>query len=450
MAAAAPRGRAGSRRPALGLPAPLERARDRLRGELGAATRARLDLSLRNPGTMPAGYAEDATPGSALGLRGGAHETPALAAQFGLRLERAGGDAADDDAVAARLEGSALATEALGLQWQAWSRRSWWGPGWQDSLVLGHNAPAIAGFGVQRAAVMPSATPWLAWLGPWSFEFFVGALEGVETPRRPFLVGSRLSLRPLDGLEIGLTRTAQWGGHGRPQSARSFLEMLSDVGLNRDDPEDRADDAANALAGVDLRLRCPGSLRCAVYLQGIGEDEAGGLPSRWLGLYGLEAWSADGRWRWFAEMLESGCGMPVGQDADGPCAYRNHAYPGGYVQDGRWLGASFGPDSRILTLGALDAQTGMRMRLHYGTLGARVGAFVAQSEQRRYRGRLFGLQASTQARWRRIDITPEVGWMRVHAAGRPYREARLGLSFSVALDELFRQPGTSPAAARLR
>lgn len=148
------------------------------------------------------------------------HETPASAAQSGLRLERAGGDAADDDAVAARLEGSALATEALGLQWHTWSRRSWWDPGWQDSLALGHNAPAIAGFGVQRAAVMPSASPWLAWFGPWNLEFFVGALAGVETPRRPFLVGSRLSLRPFDGLEIGLTRTAQWGGRGWRQLPR--------------------------------------------------------------------------------------------------------------------------------------------------------------------------------------------------------------------------------------
>jgi hypothetical protein len=326
-----------------------------------------------------------------------------------------------------RLEGSAIAAEALGVQLQAWSERKWWGVGWESSLVLGNNAPALTGIGLQRASASTSESRWLSWMGPWNAEFFVARLAGVGSPANPYLVGSRLTLKPFERLEIGFTRTSQWGGRGRPMSLRSFLKMLAGKGVNADTTEQMNDDPANEMGGVDVRLRCPDALRCAIYVQAIGEDEANHLPSRMLGLYGLETWSADGRHRWIAEVAETGCRMPIGRHGVDNCAYRNHAYPEGYVTRDRWLGAGVGPDSRLLTLGWLDSRTSTSIRVHYGDVGSRIGSFATFGDFS-HSGRVAGLTGRTALRWNGISIEPEAGYLQVRTPDGRQRDLRVGVT----------------------
>ena len=119
------------------------------------------------------------------------------------------------------------------------------------------------------------------------------------------LLGMRLTLRPFSMLEIGLTRTAQWGGRGHSQTLKSFVKMLLGMRLNAQGPAQQAADPANEMAGIDLRLRCPRGVRCATYAQLVAEDEGGHVPTRYLGLFGIESWSADGRERYFGEFAET-------------------------------------------------------------------------------------------------------------------------------------------------
>jgi Capsule assembly protein Wzi len=350
-----------------------------------------------------------------------------LQLQAGARAQwRAGEDGAR---LGVRANGSAASLAAGPVVIQAWSRNTWWGPGWQSSLILGNNAPTLTGLGVQRASAERSSSPWLSWLGPWNFEFFMAQLEDVGQPAHPYLMGNRVTFKPLSGLEIGLTRTAQWGGRGRDQSLRSFLDLLSGAGLNAT-AEDaiEGNDPANALAGFDLRARCPSAWRCSGYLQLIGEDQAGLLPSRYLGLYGLEGWSADGRTRWFAELAETGSRMPIGQSGLKGYAYRNYAYPEGYVSAGRWLGASFGPDSRVLTLGWMDAAQGWTVRAHAGRIGSRAGSFSPNTDDAATSGQLIGLSAQLSRRWGELLVEPELSWYRVSADQGADVEARAGVA----------------------
>ena len=403
------------------LPTALDAARAQLREDLHGQTRGQLALRLRGHGEILAGYGDDATAGSGLSARSPVLATPQLALQAGVRADAAPQPGAS--AARARLEGSAIATEALGVQLQAWSHRGWWGPGWQDSLVLGGNAPAFDGLGLQRAGAGRSASPWLAWLGPWTFEFFVAQAEGGS---RAVFVGNRLTARPLPLLEVGLTRTAQWGGEGHPHSLKSFGKMLFGIGVNANAPGEAIGDPGNQMAGFDLRLRCPGGRRCAGYAQAIGEDSTHHVPSRFLGLYGLEAWSADGRQRWFAELVESVCGAVLEHHPLRPCAYRNYAYPEGYTHAGRWIGAAAGSDSRVLTLGWLDAARGTSLRLHSGRVGSRIGSFTPDPNDPRSSGRLVGAALRQDFRWRDTGITAELDWLRVHAPQGDRTEARVG------------------------
>ena len=411
----------------------LQDARRQVLDELKDAAGASMTLALRNPGERLAGFGEDATPGSAASFRSPAFEGARVAAQLGVRAERAA--VGRSEAATLRLEGSAVATELFGVQFQAWSRRSWWGPGWQSSLALSDNAPALNGVGVQRSSASTSESPWLAWLGPWNFEFLLAQLEDVDVPADPYLIGMRLTLRPWAPLEIGLTRTAQWGGEGRRRSLGSFFDALTGTGLNPSDEAGRARDPANQLAGVDARLRCPSWLNCAAYLQMIGEDEAGGLPSSYLGLYGVEVWSGAGRHRWFAELLESGCKMPVLRTGTRPCAYRNYAYPEGYVSAHRWLGAGSGPDSRLLTLGWLNTDWDATLHLYHGRIGSRIGSFSAVDRDPQTSGRLTGVTARREMTWGRLRFTPEFGWLRLSAPAGTSHDVRVGLTMNMMLGD---------------
>ncbi|MBS0445165.1 MAG: phosphatase PAP2 family protein [Proteobacteria bacterium] len=416
------------------LPMALDAARVRVLRELEAVGRSSASLRIGSKQAFLAGFGDDATPGSSLMARTPELDAGPVALQLGARLDPRG---SVDGRSQFRLDDSAVAIEAAGIQLQAWSHRSWWSPGWESSLVLGNNAPPFNGIGLQRASASRSESPWLAWLGPWNFEFFVAQTEDSSDPPHPYIVGQRLTLRPWRQLEIGLTRTAQWGGRGRTQTASSFLHMLTGVGLNPSTPAADGNDPANEMAGYDVRLGCYGGLRCAAYAQLIGEDQAGLFPSHFLGLYGIEGWSDDGRYRYFAEYSETGCRSPIGRPFMKPCAYRNHAYPEGYTDGGRWMGASAGPDSRIVTLGWLDAASETSLRLHAGRIGSRIGSYTPVTGDPDTSGRLLGASLRTTLHWGSVTIAPEIDESYIRTAHGGLDDARVALSLQTSLDGPF-------------
>jgi membrane-associated phospholipid phosphatase len=414
----------------------LEAARDQVRAELRRQRLSQATITLREHEDAVPGFGDDATPGSSLELRTAELDGPHLAMQLGGRLDPAGNPASSG--ARARLDDSAVAIDAYGVQLQAWAHRSWWGPGWQSALPLSNNAPALNGIGLQRASASASESPWLSWLGPWSVDFFLARSEGPErgAGAKPLISGTRFTMRPFSNLELGVTRMVQFGGSGRQETLNGFLNALRGVHENADTPSLRALDSGNGLAGYDARLRCPAGLRCAVYGQFIGEDEAGYLPSKYLNLGGAEFWSADGGDRFYVEASELACRVSLSNAPIRGCAYRNYAFPYGYASDDRWLGASVGPDSRLLTFGWIDAVWESSLRIDLGRVGSRIGTFDAQSDGSTAAGRLLGLSARRTFHWGPARLTPEFDWNRVATTVGVHVESRIGVEMSVALDDL--------------
>jgi hypothetical protein len=411
------------------LPPALDEARSRLRDELSEQQGVQVSLAVRSRREALAGFGDDPTPGSSVGARSPEVGNGVVALQLGGRIDE---DHADGATRATRLrpDNSALATELLGVQLQAWAHRNWWGPGWQSSLVLGNNAPPMIGIGLQRASASTSESPWLSWLGPWTAEFFVARMEDTGGAN---LIGTRVTARPFPLIELGFTRAAQWGGFGRPRSFKSFLRAMAGKGINPNTPQEQRQDPANSLAGMDARVRCPAPLRCAGYVQAMGEDEAGFAPSKYLTLLGLEAWTADGRERYTAEYVATSCRSWFGQIAERGCAYRNAAYPLGYTSAERWMGAAAGPDSRVVTLGWMNVDLGTTLRLHAGRIGAQMGRFAATDDPRTS-GPLLGVAGRQVFQWRSAAVTGELDWLRVRAAERTRQEARVGVQMRWAFE----------------
>ena len=417
----------------------LAAARATVQAELRAQQSARVGVTVRQRRDAISGFGDDATPGSSLQLRSGELDGPHLAMQVGGRLDAQ--DETGGSQATPRLDDSAVAVDALGLQAQVWAHRSWWGPGWQSALPLSNNAPALDGIGLQRAAAVPSESPWLSWLGPWNLDFFLARTEGdgMQRGSRALLSGIRLTARPLPLVEVGLTRMLQFGGRGHEdqESAGSFLKGLLGRHQNVQTAADEHLDSGNGVAGYDLRVRCPAGLRCAGYGQMEGEDDKKHLPYRFMNLLGFEAWGNDGVTRMYLEVAEVSCRLSIKGSAEHQCAYRNHSYPGGYTSGDRWLGASAGSDARLLTVGWIDADWASSVRLDFGRVGSRIGTYIGNGDLSSA-GTLWGLSARRTWQVGPAQVTPEFDWSHVATATGPHVASRLGVEMSLALDDLGR------------
>jgi hypothetical protein len=257
-----------------------------------------------------------------------------------------------DDGKTWRPDGSYIAATIWNLMVSAGYIDRWWGPGWDGSLILSSSARPIPALTLERKYSDPFKVPVLKWLGPWRASILFGALEDHRDDfDETRFFGARVTFKPWRYLEIGLSRTALWCGEGRPCDAGTFWDLL--IGNDNDQP--LAEQPGDQLAGYDLRLTSPWrSVPIAVYGQMIGEDEAGFLPSKFLGLFGLEHWGAvgSGSYRVHLEYADTTCDFSRA-NPQFDCAYESSIYTVGYRFRGRSLGDSIDGDGRLTTLDAL-------------------------------------------------------------------------------------------------
>lgn len=258
-----------------------------------------------------------------------------------------------DDGETLRPDGSYLG--AVRGNWMVsagWIDR-WWGPGWEGSLILGTNHRPVPSLTLERNYSDPFDSPWLSWIGQWRLALTYGLLddEREDFPNAHFF-GLRITWKPHDRLEVGLSRTAQLCGDGRNCDLGTFWDMLA----GKDNDQALAEQPGNQLGGFDFRWSAPW-LPVALYGQAIGEDEAGNLPSKYLGMVGAEAWGGLGpsTWRIHLEYADTTCGFYEAVPDYG-CAYRNSIYTDGYQYLDRSIGHSLDGDSRQWAAGAVLIQ----------------------------------------------------------------------------------------------
>jgi hypothetical protein len=275
------------------------------------------------------------------------------------------------DHFALNLQGSVVADPDDGKQWRADGSyvgvnfgnymlsvglmERWWGPGWDGSLILSTNARPIPTITLERNYTDAFKTKWLSWIGPWRASVALGETEehDVAVPNVRFLE-ARINFKPRYWLEFGLTRTAQFCGGDRPCDWNTFTDMLfgRDNTVEGDDP---LQEPGNQMAGYDMRIRSPWKqLPMAFYTQWIGEDEAGGFPSKFIGQFGLEYWGPSpwGGYRIRAEYSDTACIFNSGNPQYN-CAYRHNLYPQGYAYRGRIIGHSLDNDSQMISVAGL-------------------------------------------------------------------------------------------------
>jgi hypothetical protein len=175
----------------------------------------------------------------------------------------------------------------IGLNLSNWqlsygNQSLWWGPSQGGPMMFSDNAQPMRMFRVNR--VVPFNFPLL---GPMRIEGFIGNYSGYQfifTPTNggqlvgqygvslhpePIDHGERISFQPTSNLEIGISRTTDYGGPGYPLTLHTFLRSVFSTGNTY---------AGNPLkpgarrSGLDFSYRIPG-LRNGMtfYAEGLAE-----------------------------------------------------------------------------------------------------------------------------------------------------------------------------------
>lgn len=301
-----------------------------------------------------------------------------LGARFAWNLSAAVVADPDDDQ-SVRPDGSYVAMSLGNWMLSAGYLDRWWGPGWEGSLVLSNNARPLPAIAIDRNEPTPFDVPVLRWLGPWRLSTFIGQYESDRDYENPLMWGLRLEFRPHPSLQVGVSRTAQWCGQGRPCGLDTFWDLL----IGNDNDQALSEQPGNQLGGLDLRWSWPGSrLPLALYAQGIGEDEAGFMPSKYLGLFGVEVWGdvAGGTWRAHLEYADTACDF-LNDPPEFGCAYTHSIYTSGYRHRGRVQGHAMDADGESIGVGLLFVDgAGQRWDLLVRNLSLnRAGAAPAHS-----------------------------------------------------------------------
>lgn len=161
----------------------------------------------------------------------------------------------------------------------------WWGPSQGGPLMFSDNAQPLRMFRVNR--VTPFTLPSIfGLLGPMRLEFFIGQYSGYEfifAPSglvgqygqslnpQPIVHGERISFKPTSNLEIGLSRTTDYGGPGYPLTLHTFVRSLFSTGNTL---AGNADKPGARRSGMDFSYRIPG-LRDGMtfYAEGLAEHD---------------------------------------------------------------------------------------------------------------------------------------------------------------------------------
>jgi hypothetical protein len=419
-----------------------------------------IGVQLRTPSDALVGYGENYTPGSSSqvltpAVQGALGQHLSYAARLGGKFEVSANSLSStnsglgtDKAYQLRPEGSAAVLGWRGWNVQAGSQRYWWGPGWQHSMINGSNNPAWTGVGIQRGSTAPSQSSWLRWLGPWNLDIFVAKAQDplvVSNQAQGFnFSGARLTMKPQPWLELGFSRGMQQGGTGRPSGVGEFIKAFFGQETNYDGLPGQAPDSSGQIAGYDARVRCPQGLgatlggSCAAYVQIMGEDSAGSalpLPFKFMSLWGFEQSYGQGRYHAFVEYANSSAySLPWDTKPSFP-GYVNGVYNQDYTQGARWAGPSIGSGSKVLTWGWMDLDQRISLRLHTGTIGSSLGAYVPGSNAPH--GAFWGLSLNKTLQYKTMTITPEMAYIHLAdgqaQASNLKSSARLGLTVQVPL-----------------
>ena len=232
----------------------------------------------------------------------------------------------------------------------------WWAPGQDNTLLLSSNARPMISAGFRRIDPKPFKTKWLSWMGSWTWDMFVANMGDNRHIPDALMAGMRLGFEPINNFEVGLSRTMQLCGQGRPCDFSTWTKAIIAVGDL--DNTGTLNEPGNQLASIDLSYSLNISDKSLkIYAEGTAEDEGFIIPYQYSRLIGSTLTMPIGErgdsFKINAELSDSGNVRAwLFGERRARIMYEHFIYKTGYRYDGRTLGHSFDNDSKLASLTA--------------------------------------------------------------------------------------------------
>jgi Capsule assembly protein Wzi len=220
----------------------------------------------------------------------------------------------------------------------------WWGPGEESAFAFSDNAAPfyMLRFEQQRPFELPGR------FAKVRTEILVGQLSGHHWPARPYINAQKIALDLPGNLELGFTRSAIFGGEGRPLTLHTFGQSLFGVNSVDFGPYGSYDPPGDRHSGFDFQWRLPGVRHLVtIYSDSYADDDPNPLDnpkrSAWApGIYFPRVPGVPGldlRFETYSTWLYR-------KDQGGNFLYYNSQYHDSYTNSGNLLGSWVGRDSR--------------------------------------------------------------------------------------------------------
>ncbi len=154
----------------------------------------------------------------------------------------------------------------------------WWSFSPETSLALSNASRPFPSATIEN--LIPHKIDWLSFLGPVNYKFLLGKLENNRSIPNAKFLGFKARFYPSNKFSWSVSRTAQYGGRGRPESLESLINLIIGRDNRNDSGIKRESEPGNQMATLELNLFPNGINDYVLYTQISGQDEAGYLPSR--------------------------------------------------------------------------------------------------------------------------------------------------------------------------
>ena len=216
----------------------------------------------------------------------------------------------------------------------------WWGPGRHGTLLLSNNAKPIDMIRLNNDRSLRFDS--LSFLGNIDFDILFGRLSkqtGIVNPDRslgsgnPKIFAAKISISPSPYFEMGLYRTAIFGGADRPEDLSTIWDVVFPFG----DVENIAsEEPGDQKGGLTMKILLPNDVQpFTLYGEYAGEDEANNLPSKFSYIVGLDLIDLAG-----TEGLN--LNLEYLRMDESNAWYGHHLYKEGYTNDGFIMGHTHG------------------------------------------------------------------------------------------------------------
>lgn len=254
----------------------------------------------------------------------------------------------------------------VAMNWENWQfsfgrQSSWWGPDSGGPMLFSKNAEPINMFRIDR--VSPFKLPSIfGWLGPMRVQFFLGQLSGHHfvfgektgllggwdqtVNPQPFIEGGKISLKPTQNLEFGISVTTVFAGQGIPFTTHNFIKSL--FSITNANPGSAAD-PGDRRSAVDFTYKIPGLRNwLTFYADGYTDDQFSPIAyadrSAWVG--GLYMPQIPGIRKLDFRVEGIYTDNPLGGNLSRGFYYFNDRYRNGYTNGGNLIGSWIGREGQ--------------------------------------------------------------------------------------------------------